>query len=117
MLNTTPIRLLLLFASLLLLITPVQLQAQEQNRALLGVHVDRDGAASVSLGIRGHVKDQEPIKRALTESFSFPLEFRELPAEWFGDLNEGATEESSETYTLIAARTPQVFSGGSLRKT
>ncbi|HSL54252.1 MAG TPA: M48 family metalloprotease [Pyrinomonadaceae bacterium] len=113
----SPYRFLLLFASLLLLITPVQLQAQEQNRALLAVHINSDGAASVSLGIRVDVQDQEPIKRALTESFSFPIVFRELPAEWFGDLNEGATEESSETYTLIAARTPQVFSGGRLKKT
>lgn len=123
--TTSPYRFLLLFACLLLFITPVQLQAQddpdaplpEQNKALLGVHVNPDGAASVSLGLRVNVKDQEPLKRALTESFNFPIEFRELPAEWFGDLKEGATEESSETHTLIAARTPQVFSGGRLKKT
>src|SRR5215203_5305115 len=108
---------LVLFALLLLFVTPVHLHAQDdqpspepaQNNALLSVHIDPYGAANVSLALRVEVQDQQSLKRALTETFSFPIEFRELPAEWLGgdddEVDPESNEESaSQPSTLISAK-------------
>ena len=88
MLKTTPYRFLLLFACLLLLVTSVQGQDDEeesevpQNQAFLAVYTDSKGAATVSLNIPAEVQDREQLKRIVAGSFSFPLQFYNSPATW-----------------------------------
>jgi len=109
---------IILFASLLLFVTPVALHAQDepqqrpqlkQNRAWLSVNIDPYGGATLTLELPVEVADQEQLKRSIAESVSFPLQFRDvtIPRD-----NETDDEEDSERpWTNIVARSPKAFSG------
>ena len=111
----SPNRFLLLLACLLLLVTPFRLHAQdgdqdelEQDKAWLAVYIDPHGAATVTLEFDAQVRDREQLKRALAESFSFPLEFRNLI---------DVDPDDDEPFTIISATTPKAFAGGIFEKT
>lgn len=117
--TTSPNHFLLL---LLLIITPIHIHAQsgERNRAWLGVGVDPNGAATVSLDLPMQVQDPEQLKRALIQSFSFPLEIREVstdPVYTDEDMERVANDEEVEPgpWTSISGLTTKAFSGGMLR--
>ena len=102
---------------LALFVIPVQLRAQDEeenlrpNQGSLTVHVDKSGAARVSLLLHVTVSDQEPLKRALAESWSFPLQFNHL------DLGEEDSEETEQDYplTFIIAESDRAFSHSGLK--
>ena len=105
-----------LFACLLLVVTPVLVNAQDdeqetevpRNKAWLAVYIDPHGAAKASLEFPAEVRDREPLKRALAESFSFPVEFP--------DVRENESD-GKRPWTTISARSPKAFSGGMLETT
>ena len=120
----SPTRLLLLLASLLLFITPVHLHAQDEestrNTASLSVSVDYEGVTRVALQIPAEVQDSEQLKRALSQSFNFPLEFRNIRSAYVDDeLDDEADEEETleRPWTSLSATGPKAFSGGMLRST
>lgn len=124
----SPSLFLLLFASLLLLVAPVHLHAQDdeyedeltQNRASLTVAVDLEGVTRVVLQIPAEVQDLEQLKRALSQSFSFPLQFHDIPTTYIDeDLEDDATEAElvGQPWTNLSAFSPKAFSGGILRST
>ena len=96
----------LILAALFAIPAGVRAQDDEQdptpNTGWLSMHVDKDGEAKVSLRLHVAVSDQEPLKRALAESFSFPVQFTD------SDLGE----ETEETYpwTFITAESVRAFS-------
>ena len=102
---------------LALFVIPVQLRAQDgeeslrPNQASLTVHVDKRGAAKVSLMLQVAVSDQESLKRALAESWSFPVQFSHL------DLGEEDSEETEQDYpwTFITAESTKAFSHSGLK--
>lgn len=112
---------ILLFACFLLFITPVYLHAQDEpqwpqparNKAWLSVNIDLDGVATVAFELPVEAQDREQLKRSLAESFSFPLQFRDMPAETIdSDVDEMIEESGSQhPWTSISARSPQAFSG------
>ncbi|HKG61584.1 MAG TPA: hypothetical protein VKB05_17630 [Pyrinomonadaceae bacterium] len=128
MLNTTLFRLPLLFACLLLIITPVRAQDDEQeseipqNQAFLAVYTDLNGAATVSLNVPADVQDHEQLKRILAASFSFPLQFDNRPTTWRYSLKEAVDQAVTESkskrpWTTISAKSPKAFAGGILSST
>lgn len=121
---------LLLLCFLLLLVTPVNLHAQNesqgveirQNQAWLGVSTDPRGAATISVEIPAEVGDREQLKRTVAESFSFPLQFDNRPVTWrygFEELTDEETEEedAQRPWTSITATSSKPFSGGILKST
>ena len=107
-------RILILFACLLFMVTPLHAQDPEsqdnfeRDKAWLAVYIDPYGAAIVTLEFAGQVRDREQLKRALAKSFSFPLQFRNL-------LDQDTDEE--ENWTIISATSPKAFAGGVFEKT
>ena len=72
--SISPNRFLLLFACLLLLVTPLRAQDGDpsaledtRDRAWLGVSIDPHGAATVSLEVPAKVRDRKQLKQALAE--------------------------------------------------
>jgi Zn-dependent protease with chaperone function len=117
---------LLLFACLLLFVTPLRAQDDEEspelteNRAWLTVRIDPYGAATVSLELATDVKDKELLKRSLAESFSFPLQVSDRPApSRYDELEEEETTEgiARRPWTSILAKSPKAFAGGMLEST
>jgi len=117
---TSPCRFILLFACLLLFVTPTRAQddsewpARPKNQGWLTVHIDPYGAAYVALELPVKVQDQEQLKRSLAESFSFPVQV----SDGNDQLEDEATEDgdSRGPWTSISAKSPKAFSGG-LRST
>jgi Zn-dependent protease with chaperone function len=106
---------LLLFAWLFLLVTPLHAQdvpewdeATMRDKAWLAVYVNPYGGAHVALEFPAAVRDREQLKRILTGSLSFPLQFHDTT-------EEEATIE--RPWTIISGTTPEVFSGGPLKST
>src|SRR5215213_1763275 len=118
--SMSPYRCLLLFACLLLFVTPTHAQYDSEspelpkNQGWLTVHIDPYGAAYVALELPIKVQDQEQLKRSLAESFSFPVQVSDSNDQ----LQDEATEDgdSRGPWTSISARSPKAFSGG-LRST
>ncbi|HYV12571.1 MAG TPA: M48 family metalloprotease [Pyrinomonadaceae bacterium] len=128
MLKTTCCRFLLLFACLLLIVTPVQAQDDEeeyeipQNQAYLGVYTDPNGAANVSVIIPAEVQDQEQLKRIIAGSFSFPIQFDIGPTTRRYSFDEAADQAAAESkseriWTTISGKSPRAFTGGMLSST
>ena len=102
---------------LALFVIPVQLRAQDgqaglgPNEGSLTIHVDKRGAAKVSLLLQVAVSDQESLKRAFAESCSFPVQFTAL------DLGAESSEDTEEDYpwTFIRAESARAFSDSGLK--
>ena len=109
-----PNRFLLLFACLFLVVSSVQAQDPEsqadldRDKAWLAVYIDPYGAATVTLEVQAQAHNLEQLKRALAESFSFPLQFRQVAE---------VDIDGDEPLTLISATSPKAFAGGLLEKT
>src|SRR5215218_1601082 len=119
-----------LFGVLLLLVTPVNLHAQDeshgdeirQNQAWLALSTDAHGVASVSLEIPAEVADREQLKRTVAESFSFPLQFDNHRVTGRYGFEEFPDKETAEAdlqrpWTTITATSPKPFSGGIIKST
>jgi Zn-dependent protease with chaperone function len=128
MLKTISYRFLLLFACLLLIVIPVQAQDDDEeseipeHQAYLGVYTDPNGAANVMLAIPAEVQDQEQLKRIVTGSLSFPIQFDNGPAtrryNFDEDEDEATAESKSERiWTTISGKGPKAFTGGLLSST
>ena len=120
MLKSIPHRFLLSFACLLLIVTFVQAQDDDDepeialNQATLSVYTDSKGAANVSLNIPAEVQDREQLQRIVAGSFSFPVQF-----EKFEEAADQANEEtgSERPWTSISGTSPRTFTGGILSST
>jgi len=112
--SISPNRFLLLVACLLFIVTPLRAQDPEseddldRDRAWLTVYIDPYGAATVTLEVQAQAHDREQLKRALAESFSFPLQFRNLM---------DSDEAENESLTVISATSAKAFAGGIFQKT
>ena len=62
-----------------------------RNTAMLGVQVEKHGEIEISFVVPREVSDRELLKKSLTQAFSIPLQFIEIPA-------EKDEEEESEEY-------------------
>ena len=112
--SISPNRFLLLLACLLLIVAPLNLHAQnydedelERDTAWLAVYIDPYGAATVTLELQTQVRDREQVKRALAESFSFPLQFRNVI---------DVDPDDDKALTIISATSPKAFAGGIFEK-
>ena len=129
MLNTTRYRFLVLFACLLLIVTLVRAQDDEdedfevpENQAFLAVSTDAKGAATVSLNIPAEVQDREQLQRIVAGSFSFPLQFDRSPVTRRYSFEEAVEQAKSESesarpWTTISGKSPKTFTGGILSST
>ncbi len=112
--SISPNRILLLFACLLLLVTPLHAQDDDsdvqadfaKDKAWLALYIDPHGAATVFLELGAEVRERTQLEHALAQSFSFPLEFR-----------EPMVRKGEQPLTIISARSPKAFTGGTLRST
>jgi Zn-dependent protease with chaperone function len=104
---------LLLLSILLLLVTGPSFVCFADDReerikrwrdtAALGILVDKQGEVEITFSLPRKIDDPQPLKRRLTEAFSVPLQFREIPE---ADYEEGEEEEiANEIDTNFASTT------------
>src|SRR6185369_9369335 len=105
--------LLVLLLGCVLCVTPVRAHDGDddpddypQSTAWLSLIVDSHGAATVFLAVPVADADRAQLQRAVSEAFSFPVQFYDDVAQ-----SDSDDEERSAAWTTISARSPKAFFG------